>query len=79
MLEELNNFFSKIGEKLASEFGTNDKELFKILFQPSDTINFLKSLRINEVIVAIYSLNFHKSFLAMLISHRFFFVPLAVF
>ena len=29
ILEEFNNFFSKIGEKLASEFGTNNEESYK--------------------------------------------------
>ena len=63
ILEEFNNFFLKIGEKLASEFATNDEELFKrFLSSPVAPSIFLQPPRVNEVIVAINSLNFYKSF-----------------
>ena len=63
ILEEFNNFFSKIGEKLASEFATNDEELFKrFLSRRVAPSIFLKPPRDNEDIVAINSLNFCKSF-----------------
>ena len=58
-----NNFFSKIDEKLASEFATNDEELFNrfLSSQVAPSI-FLEPPHVNEVIVAINSLNFYKSF-----------------
>ena len=63
IVEEYNNFFSKIGKKLVSKFNTNDEELFKIfLFSRVAPSIFLKPPRVNEVIVAINSLNFYKSF-----------------
>ena len=63
ILEEFNNFFSKIGEKLASEFATNDEELFKrFLSSRVASSIFLEPPRVNEVIVSINSLNFYKSF-----------------
>ena len=63
ILEEFNNFFSKIGEKLASEFATNDEELFKRFLSSRVAPSiFLELTRVNEYIVAINSLNFYKSF-----------------
>ena len=63
ILEEFNNFFSKIGEKLASKFDTNDEELFKRFLSSRVAPSiFLEPPRVNEVIVAINSLNFYKSF-----------------
>ena len=63
ILHEFNNFFSKIGEKLASKFDTNDEELLKrFLSSRVAPPIFLEPPRVNEVIVAITSLNFFKSF-----------------
>ena len=63
ILEEFNNFFSKISEKLASEFGTNDEELFKRFLSSRVAPSiFLESPRVNEVIVPINSLNCYTSF-----------------
>ena len=56
ILEEFSNFFSKIGEKLADEFASNDEELFKRFLSSRVAPSiFLEPSRVNEVIVAINS------------------------
>ena len=60
ILEEFNNFFSKIGKKLARKFDTNDEELFKRFLSSRVAPSiFLEPPRVNEAIVAINSLNFY--------------------
>ena len=62
ILKEFNYFFSKIGEKLACGLGANDEESFKKFLSSRVTPSiFLEPPRVNEIIVALNSLNFYES------------------